>query len=585
MTEGGRPVHAAGRRPGARRAAALLLFAALAALSGCAARLPAGARDKGLESARSTRAEVEASLGPRRLALLIGVDRYEDPVFPPLRFASRDAADLAAVLRSEKYGGFERVVTLTRPEEISRARIIKEIANLRADARREDSVVVYFSGHGTMAFAGTERPRLYLVAGDSQVSDLPGTALDLADLQEIVTGLRAERKALVVDACFDGLGKSSVPKEVRERSLRLGSASNLSSRISLGQSEAHLFATTWGRPAREDDALQHGVYTYFLVQALNWEQKAADTNGDGLVSVYEAHDFARGKTVAYTQAAQVPEAYFRVVGERDLYLVGDVTRRAATEMGLIYFYGDGASEYADASLSVDGRFKGAFPGTYAIPPGEHRIAIRSGTGRMLFDRVVGIQAGSSVVADRLTGSPPPRRVAASLAGGARFALDEGMLGLTGRSVPGLEGRVTFRPGHGRWSGLTLSAVGGWGRTGSLAADGDPAGDRRRDLGSVGIALGWRWDRPRFGFGIAWSARAHFASSLPGGEASCGGAAGCDGFAWPSQGLLLDQSLPLVPGRLGLVLTEDFQLALVDVGTGARWISASAAVRLGVEVAF
>ena len=60
---------------------------ALAALVLLAACVPAPIRDKGLEPSLSTAAALARALEPRRVALVVGVDAYDDPLFPDLRHA------------------------------------------------------------------------------------------------------------------------------------------------------------------------------------------------------------------------------------------------------------------------------------------------------------------------------------------------------------------------------------------------------------------------------------------------------------------------------------------------------------------
>ena len=53
---------------------------------------------------------------------------------------------------------------------------------------------------------------------------------------------------------------------------------------------------TFGRPAREDDELQHGVYTYHLLESLTWSLGEADSNGDGAVSMDDFYNIMTKKT-------------------------------------------------------------------------------------------------------------------------------------------------------------------------------------------------------------------------------------------------------------------------------------------------
>src|SRR5688500_8639898 len=105
----------------------------------------AGAR--GRESAPDGPAGLDEAFAPRRVAVLIGVDEYDDPALGPLRFAAADAAAMAGVLGDPDQGAFDRIVTLDG--EVSRAEIWQTLTEEGLRLRRDDTFVVFFAGHGT----------------------------------------------------------------------------------------------------------------------------------------------------------------------------------------------------------------------------------------------------------------------------------------------------------------------------------------------------------------------------------------------------------------------------------------------------
>ena len=136
-----------------------LCVASLALLAGCAGATGT-LRARGFSPSTSTSKELSKAVQARRVALVIGVDDYNSPFFPDLRYAGSDAQELGKVLSSEE-GGFERVVVLDRPEQTSRSRILEELRSISADLEREDIFVLYFSGHGTVAATPAGQPQLF----------------------------------------------------------------------------------------------------------------------------------------------------------------------------------------------------------------------------------------------------------------------------------------------------------------------------------------------------------------------------------------------------------------------------------------
>ena len=561
--------------------ALLLLAAGLAC--GCTHR-PLTWRTKGLEPAASTADAIEASFGPRRVALVIGVGEYADPLFPGLLHARSDADAFGEILESHDYGGFDRVIVLTSPVQTTQARILTELVSLRNDLRSQDTLLVYFSGHGTMRLDDKDEPTLYLVASDTAARDLSGTSVELAELQRFFSRIRAERKALVVDACFHGEGKSAVQPTIQQRLERMDAFPTLSRKVSLGQSEAHLFATSWGRPAREDDNLEHSVYTYYLLQGLTWEQERSDSNRDSLVTIYEAHDFARSKTVAYTDGAQVPEAYFRVVGERDLVVTGEPEKRLESELALIYFYDTADTRFAGASLSIDGRIKGVFPGAMAVDPGRHRVTITCPEGSVLFDRMIDIDYQESIPADRIDGRPPVYRAYLGIGGGPQLGIGKRVHPIFGAESGGVELNLGFRfVRDPRLSGMSISVQAGYTPatvTVPLIAGGE--GLRSRHLVHTGLGFGHRFTHRAFSFGINWRVRGTLATGVTADD--CANPAGaCDPWLVFSQGPYLEQSVRL-GRRLSLVIGEELMGVVVDPSSsGDLALSGVATFRFGLEV--
>ncbi len=82
-----------------------------------------------------------------KYALLIGVSEYSEGENPlsALPAALNDVRALSAVLEDETIGEFDQVLPLENPsiEEMRSA-----IANLFADRKADDLVLLYFSGHG-----------------------------------------------------------------------------------------------------------------------------------------------------------------------------------------------------------------------------------------------------------------------------------------------------------------------------------------------------------------------------------------------------------------------------------------------------
>ncbi len=385
------------------------------------ALLPTSAGAAGLVPVAVDQAAVDRSMAPRKLALLIGVSAYDDPLFTPLSFAQDDARSMAEVLGNDAFGGFDEVRSITSQDETTADAVEAALDDLLDRAGPDDTVLVYVSGHGTLGLDWQQQPELYLVATDTRADDLPRTALLVRELQDRIAESAAKRRVLIIDACHHGAGKSKVAPETIARLRGIKGPASPILRTPESGFEAHLFASTFGLPALEDVSLGHGVYTHYLLQAMSDEAVQADRDSDGLVSVSEAHDFARDHTVAHTAAVQVPRAEYKIVGREQIFLSGDEDDRKQAEQALLYSFDD---YYLRCSVTVDGEDRGLLPRGIALLPGEHDVVVSTPGGEVIASRKVPVTAGEVVDVRSLHTAQRPERWRIGGAGGVLSAFGD-----------------------------------------------------------------------------------------------------------------------------------------------------------------
>lgn len=364
------------------RAGGLVAGAIALALSACATAGEKG----GLVPAGLPREKLDEAYAPRRIALLVGIDRFDDGEWKPLRFPEKDAEDLAAVLRDPQRGGFDDVEVLKgAPTRAALRAALQRLAERNRDER--DTVVLYVSSHGTLGYDQRGEMRRWLVARDTRLGDVADTALPMDELKRDFDRLRSRRKVLMLATCHSGGGKSLLPAEVQSALQGTKGGFFVRPIEEVSRASVVLAASDWGETAREDEKLQNDIYTHFLVEAL---RIGYDRNGDGAVTVSEAHDYARRMTYEFTGGRQRPSAESAEVGADPIVLVGKVQRRGKPE---VYSY---AARLDGFTLRVDGRPVADFPGGAAIDPGEHRIQVAKGGGPWVLDDQLRLGPGERV---------------------------------------------------------------------------------------------------------------------------------------------------------------------------------------------
>jgi hypothetical protein len=236
--------------------------------------------------------------------LAIGVNEYQDPRIPKLRFAEQDARGIYGFYATSRRSPTtsDRVVLLTG-KDATRNGILKAMREQleRKATRPEDTVVFYFGGHGF-----SDADDTYLAAWDTQIDSLPETGLSSATLREYWTKIRAGRKVIIMDACHAGGIEGS-------RGTRGVGGVKIGDEATPGAATSLVIAATGPNElSTEDTSLGHGVFTRVLLNGLAGE---ADEDKDGHVTgdelgrylVREVPSIARGfggnQTPVITQKA------------------------------------------------------------------------------------------------------------------------------------------------------------------------------------------------------------------------------------------------------------------------------------------
>ena len=76
---------------------------------------------------------LDAVYAPRRVAVLVGVQEYDDPALQGLRFPAKDARDLGAALEAPAVGGFDRVFAEAVDDQLTDGIPIADHQAVKAD--------------------------------------------------------------------------------------------------------------------------------------------------------------------------------------------------------------------------------------------------------------------------------------------------------------------------------------------------------------------------------------------------------------------------------------------------------------------
>ncbi len=163
--------------------------------------------------AASVKAEADGSHAAkgRSWALLIGVEKYHR--VPALRYTVNDVRQLALTLHTRAGFSEDCILEITDQAPSSRYRPLKASieAELPAWLKQpgpDDSIIVYFSGHGFRDASG----KMYLAPIDGNPEDLVNSAISVEWFRQQLAECKAHFKLLILDSCHAGLVTSAPSK-------------------------------------------------------------------------------------------------------------------------------------------------------------------------------------------------------------------------------------------------------------------------------------------------------------------------------------------------------------------------------------
>ncbi len=201
----------------------------------------------GLPAAAQAVAEPAAPAG-RRFAVLVGNNAYTAPI-PSLDTPIADVTRIAEVLRS-RFGFETRIV-----KDAGKARIIETLNAVAAEARAEDSVLLFYAGHGYLL---DEVKMGYWIPVDASVKTAQGW-ISNSDISRLLTAIRARQLILVSDSCYSG----SLTKEQKFTPGR-----ELDPEQILKQRSVLVLSSGDDEPVSDEGKEGHSIFAWNLVKTL-----------------------------------------------------------------------------------------------------------------------------------------------------------------------------------------------------------------------------------------------------------------------------------------------------------------------------
>jgi hypothetical protein len=235
-------------------------------------------------------------------AAVVGINDY--PHLPKLKYAVNDARAFQQFLIEKNRVPAENI-TLLLNEKASLKNLRSALGTrLKNAAGQNDMVIIFFAGHGATERDATSADgdglEKYLLPWETDPFDLYSTAMPMREIAHIFGRIRSDRLIFIADSCYSG---ASGGRTISVTGTRANITDGFLERLSGGRGKVILTASAANEVSIEKDELQHGVFTYYLLEGL---RGAADTDRDGIVTVDEAYRYVSEKVPYTTGQEQHP---------------------------------------------------------------------------------------------------------------------------------------------------------------------------------------------------------------------------------------------------------------------------------------
>jgi len=243
-------------------------------------------------------------------ALFVGINRYTSSSILPLSWCVNDVTGMKDALTGSTAWNGAEIVTLTE-NQATRSAIQGTISSIASKITAEDTFFFYYSGHGT-----NESGHSYIIPVESTLTT--ATMIQDDELNGWLAVMNSSaKKCIIFDSCYSG---GFVGKETgrNSRFVRLPGSdpgfdgSFMTRNMAALPGMVFLAACTGGQQSIEDSSLQHGVFTYYLMQGLGSGTTIGPASMGGIsITAQQLFTYSSPQTSAFNpgQAPQIQDNY------------------------------------------------------------------------------------------------------------------------------------------------------------------------------------------------------------------------------------------------------------------------------------
>jgi WD40 repeat protein len=231
---------------------------------------------------------------PHLYILAIGIDQYQDAGVA-LKYTVKDARDIEAKLRQQTaslYDSRNIHYSLLANEQATKAAILGRISELAKTVRPTDSFILFVAGHGVLL-----QDQYYMLTHDYNGRASDASMISSNEIVEMSKKIGSLSQLFIFDTCHAG-GMDAIVSGLYDARMSV-----LAKKMGL-----HIYASASSVQEALDGYEGNGLFSHTLIEGLN-NNKQADRNDDGKVSLVELGEYARTRTTDISKGlghAQTP---------------------------------------------------------------------------------------------------------------------------------------------------------------------------------------------------------------------------------------------------------------------------------------
>lgn len=224
-----------------------------------------------------------------KVALLVGIGDYDQSLtgIPELKYPVADIRAVASILKVQ---GYTPIMLTDR--QATAARIRQQLKYLADEVEAgKGTAIFYFSGHG-FRINGEN----YLATYNTTLDELAQQGLAVSEVQNLLAATGAKQRVVFIDACRNDPEAKSI------------SGGRAFDQLQESEGLRILYSTGPGKVSYEDDALQQGVFSYYVAKGLHGDAAGPD----GMVTFDDLKDWVSDNMRRYSAEHQRPQIPYQL---------------------------------------------------------------------------------------------------------------------------------------------------------------------------------------------------------------------------------------------------------------------------------